>query len=74
MLKKKKEKENIITVNVHWYFVNICDSCTTVKQLQTQDVINRRSTAPNSASTAVSVLQGRMKTFVETSLFSVTSA
>ena len=39
MLKKKKEKKNIITVNMHWYFVNICDSCTMVKQLQTQDVI-----------------------------------
>lgn len=61
-------------MNMHWYFVNICDSCTTVKQLQTQDVINRRSMALNSVSTVVSVLQGRMKTFVKTSLFSVTSA
>lgn len=62
--------KNVFIMNMHRYFVNnICDSCTLLKQLQTQDVTNRRSMALNSVSIDVSVLQGRTKTFVKTLLF-----
>jgi hypothetical protein len=62
--------KNVSIMNMNCYFVkSICDSCTLVKQRQTQDVTNRQPVAVGSVSIDVSALPGKTKTLVKASLF-----